>query len=186
MFLETAFLIPAALVLFLEVAILTLFYYGLRGRISVPAGGSAEFLHKLEYDHKVCRVLFPLAIVVSLVVNVSAVGSYVTYANGERAEKELSEALKPVLAKAATLQRDLVCTRNGFVAGPQTAESDKISCAQVGDFRVLNPTIDRSQTTIFKVRSPSEVVQVTRNGYHIELLDGVTTVDDLKAAFAVK
>lgn len=66
---------------------------------------------------------------------------------------------------------------------------DKLTtpCAQVGDFRVINPGIERSSVYIFKAHSETEVVQVTRNTYEgISIVDGETTVDQLKTAFSVK
>lgn len=122
-----------------------------------------------------------------MIADGSALHAYVKSSNEQLAANELSEALKPVLAKAVSVKRDAVCTNNGFIAGSDTVEKDKVACAQIGDFRVLNPGIDRSSVYIFKARSETEVVQVVRHGYAaISIIDGETTVDQLKTAFSVK
>jgi hypothetical protein len=187
MFLTPSFLIPASLIVFAEAALLVAMFYALKGKIAVPVEGPASFLWKLEYEQKIARILFPLTLVVSLVINVSALHAYVKYSNENLADKELSEALKPVLAKAVSIKREQVCTLNGFIAGPDTLERDKVACGQIGDFRVYNPSFDRTSVYVFKVKSETEVVQVLRNGYEsISIIDGETTVDQLKTAFSVK
>lgn len=187
MFFDPNFLIPASLIVFAEAALIIACFYALKGKIKVPVDGPAAFLWKLEYEQKVARILFPLAVVLSLIVDGSALHAYVKHSNEKFADAELTEALKPVLSKAVSIKRDAVCTHNGFIAGSDTLERDKIACAQVGDFRVLNPGTDRSSVYIFKARSATEVVQVVRFGYAaISIIDGETTVDQLKTAFDVK
>ncbi len=186
MFLNPEFLIPASLLVLIEAALLVTLFYTLKGKIKVPVS-DASFVWKREFEHKVARVLFPLTLIVALIIDVTALQAYKAYANEQLATKEMSEVLKPILAKAVAVKRDLVCTNNGYIAGDGTLDRDKFACAQVGDFRVLNPGIDRSSVYIFKVRSETEVVQVTRNGYDsIKIIDGETTVDQLKTAFSVK
>jgi hypothetical protein len=186
MFLTPTFLIPAAILAFFEIALLVKFFYGLKGKIPLPVDSSVEFVWHRKYDHKVLRILFPLAIIIALVVDVSALRAYVNHSREEQVATELTETLKPILAKAVSIKRDAICTRNGYIAGERTIESDKIACAQVGDFRVLNPSIDRNEVIIFKARSETEVVQVTRIYEAITLIDGETTVDQLKTAFSAK
>lgn len=187
MFLTPIFLIPAAILAFFEIALLVKFYYGLKGKIPEPVDSPPTFVWHREYDHKVLRILFPLAIIVALVVDVSALRAYVNHARDEQVAAELTEKLKPILAKAVSIKRDAICTRNGYIANDRTIESDKIACAQVGDFRVVNPSLDRNSVVVFKARSESEVVQVIRVGYEaITLIDGETTVDQLKAVFSTK
>jgi hypothetical protein len=186
MFLTPVFLIPASIVVLFEAAILVALYYCLKGKIAISAD-SASFPFNQEFNHKIARIMFPLALAVSLIVDASILKVYVGHEAEERADKEMSETLKPVLAKAVGLKRDAVCTNNGYIANADTLDRDKIACAQVGEFRVLNPGIDRSSVYIFKARSETEVVQVIRNGYEsIRIIDGDTTVDQLKTAFSVK
>jgi hypothetical protein len=186
MFLNPEFLIPASLMILIEVALLVALFYTLKGKIKVPVA-DAPSLWKREYEHKVARVVFPLAFAVALVIDASALQAYKAHANEQLANKEMNQSLLPVLAKAVSLKRDAVCTNNGYIAGTETLDRDKIACAQIGEFRVLNPGIDRSSVYIFKVRSETEVVQVIRNGYEsIRIIDGDTTVDQLKTAFSVK
>lgn len=64
MFLNPFFLIPALVIIFFQAMFLTCFYYSLKGKIAVPAEGPESFLWKLEYEHKVARILFPLALVI--------------------------------------------------------------------------------------------------------------------------
>jgi hypothetical protein len=127
-----------------------------------------------------------VALLLSLIVDASLLRTYVKHSNEQAAATELTDTLMPILAKAVSIKRDAVCTRNGFIAGPSTLESDKIACAQVGDFRVLNVTVDRSYAVIFKARSETEVVQAVRNGESITIIDGETTVDQLRDAFSAK
>lgn len=186
MFLTPAFLIPASLIIMSEVSLLVGVYYCLKGKIGINVD-SASAAFNQEYNQKVARILFPLALAVSLIVDASLLKVYVDHEVEDRDTTALTETLKPVLAKAVSLKRDLVCTNNGYIASAETLDRDKIACAQVGDFRVLNPGIDRSSVYVFKVRSETEVVQVIRNGYEsIKIIDGETTAYQLKTAFSVK
>jgi hypothetical protein len=187
MYLTPSFLIPALIIAFIEIAFLVAAYLGLKGRTSAPAAAPVEFLWKLDIERKFFRIIFPVALIVALIGDVTALRAYTKYSNEQQAATEITEALKPILANAVSIKRDAICTRNGYIAGERTLESDKIACAQVGDFRVLNPSLDRSSVMVFKARSETEVVQVIRNGYEaITLIDGETTVDQLKTAFLAK
>lgn len=186
MFLNPEFLIPASVLIFVQVSLLTVIFYTLKGKINVEVN-DGPFLWKREYEHKVGRVVFPLLLVGSLICDVSALQAYVAHSNEQLADKEMTESLKPVLAKAVSLKRDAVCTYNGYIAGAETLERDKIACTQIGKFRVLNPGIDRSTVYMFRIVSETEVVQVIRNGYDtIRLIDGETTVEELNTVFSIK
>ncbi len=136
MFFHPVFLLISTVILAAEVSVLTGIFYNLRGKVVLPSGATAKFIWERQYSQRISRILFPVWLAACLVVDGAGLFIYAKEMKEAQAEAEITKALEPVIKKASSIQRNQICTTTGHLATPETLDSDKSPCAQIGSYRI--------------------------------------------------
>ncbi len=188
MFTSSQFLIPAAGVLSIQLAVIILLYNISRIRWAASAGVASSKLGVLT--SQVVTILLPLAVIVAVIGDLAALKAY-SDTDQKRIEREAREVeYEPVIRAAVSAKPNLWCFPNGYVNNEDGHPISKRPCAQVGQFRVLDQFASMVSTVeIYKVFEDGTVRPAA---YHRDYETGfiadekVTSLAELKTAFGVK
>jgi hypothetical protein len=188
MFSSYQFLITAAAVLSIQLAVIVLLYNISRIRWAASAGVPSTRFGTLTGKSVTC--LLPLAIVIALIGDFSALKAYSDYDQKRIAKEERAVAYEPIIRAALSAKPDLWCLPNGYLIDGEANPISKRPCAQVGQFRVLDQYIGMSaMLEIYKVSDDGTVrAAAYQDDYDIGFVadEQVTSLAELQTAFGVK
>lgn len=190
MFFEPQFMIAAAVILTMQIFLLTCLYYEIKGKVAISENAvvTERDIFKRETNHKIAIVLFPVILIASVIINGFAIQGYMTnYREQEERTAARAEAF-PLVEAVANIEKNLVCTSNGYIATEETIEREKTACVEAGAFRATNQgTGEYRVQNFYQVQADNTVAQVATVSYgDFKSWDDKTTLADLKTAFNVK
>jgi hypothetical protein len=188
MFSSPQFLVPAAAVLSIQLAVVTLLYNVDKiRRSSTPDASSTRFG---AIFGKLMATLFPLVIVVSVVGDAAALKAYSDQHQKWIAKEARAVEYEPLINAALMAKPNQWCHSNGYLVEGEVNPLSRRPCAQVGQFRVLAQYPGMSTLLeIYKVFEDGTVrAAAYQKDYDIGFIadETVTSLDELKTAFGVK
>jgi hypothetical protein len=188
MFTSSQFLIPAAGVLSIQLAVIVLLYNISRIRLAASVGVAPCKFGVLT--GRVVTALFPLAIVAAVIGDAAAVNAYSDYDQKQTAKEARAVEYQPLIRAAMSAKPNLWCFPNGYLIDEEANPISKRACAQVGQFRVLDQYASMVSTVeIYKVAEDGTVrAAALQRDYDIGFIadEDVTSLAELKTAFGVK
>lgn len=188
MFTSPAFLIPAAGILSIQLAVIVLLYNISHIRMATPASVGSSRL--AIFTSRVVTALLPIAVVIAVIGDVAALKAYHDYDQKQTAKEARAIEYEPLIRAAISAKPNLWCLPNGYLITEDVSPISKRPCAQVGQFRVMDQYASMVSTVeIYKVFEDGSVRPAAyQREYDIGFIadEKVTTLAELKTAFGLQ